>query len=123
MGIVGVHMVNMIHPLGPAYMLSQAMFSFNYVWTISHLMGNAVTKMDLQDDGKRVNLTFGRTSGKVVTVQIKDIQKQQHERSLVETYEESSMFPIRVGKHTYYINGPGQEAIKNGEVFRAIVNG
>ena len=51
------------------------------------------------------------------------IQKLQHERSLVETFEESTMFPIKVQNKTYYLNGPGQEAVKNGEVFRAIVNG
>ena len=44
-------------------------------------------------------------------------------RNLVETFEESTMYPINVGKNTYYLNGPGQEAIKNGELFRAIVNG
>jgi hypothetical protein len=33
------------------------------------------------------------------------------------------MFPIEVGQNKYYIHGSGQEAIKNGEVFRAIVNG
>ena len=123
MGIVGVHMISMITPLGPGYMLANACFSFNYLWTVTSLMRNAVTKMDLSADGKSVNLTFGRTNGKVVNVQIKDISKVQNERALVETYEESSMFPIRVGKSTYYLNGPGQEAIKNGEVFRAIING
>ena len=123
MGIVGVNMVSMIYPLGPLYMLANASFSFNYVLTVTRLMSNAVTKVDLNDDGKSVSLTFGRTQGKVVTVQIKDIQKQAHERTLVETFEESSMFPIKVGKSTYYLNGPGQEAIKNGEVFRAIING
>ena len=86
-------------------------------------MSNAVTRMDLHDDGKRVNLTFGRTGGKIVTVNIKDIQKVKHERALVETFEESTMYPIRVGKSTFYLNGPGQEAIKNGELFRAVING
>ena len=33
------------------------------------------------------------------------------------------MFPIEVGSNIYYIHGAGQEAIKNGEVFRAIING
>ena len=68
-------------------------------------------------------MTLGRYSGKVITVDIKDVHKLQHEKALVETFEESTMFPIKVGKQTYYLNGPGQEAIKNGEVFRAIVNG
>ena len=58
-----------------------------------------------------------------MTVPIKDIKKNQHERALVETFEEGTMFPISVGQSTYYIRGQGQEAIKNGEVFRAILNG
>jgi hypothetical protein len=33
------------------------------------------------------------------------------------------MFPIEVGTNRYYIHGSGQEAIRNGEVFRAIING
>ena len=86
-------------------------------------MSNAVTRIDLHDDGKTVDFTFGRAQGKVVKVAIKDIQKIIPMRNLVETFEESTMYPINVGKNTYYLNGPGQEAIKNGELFRAIVNG
>ena len=33
------------------------------------------------------------------------------------------MFPIIVGSNRYYIHCAGQEDIKNGEVFRAIING
>ena len=58
-----------------------------------------------------------------MVVNIKDIKKLAHEKTLVETFEESSMFPIQVGKATYYIHGQGQECIQNGEVFRAIING
>jgi len=58
-----------------------------------------------------------------VVVNIKDIKKLAHEKTLVDTFEESSMFPIQVGKATYYIHGQGQECIKHGEVFRAIING
>ena len=123
LGLLGVYMFDVITPLGPAYGLSQAFFCFNYCRTVWGFMSNAVTKMELMADGKRVQLTFGRASGKTIVVDIKDIQKGAHEKTLVETFEESTMYPIVVGKNTYYLNGPGQEAIKNGEVFRAIVNG
>ena len=86
-------------------------------------MSNAVTKIDLLDDGKRVNLHFSRWGDRTLTVNIRDIKKQVHEKTLLETYEESTMFPVKVGKNVYYINGSGQEAIKNGELFRAIING
>ena len=85
-------------------------------------MSNAVTKIDLMDDGKTVSLHFGKM-GKSKTVAIKDIVKQENESKLVETFEEGTMFPIQVAGKTYYINGNGQEAIKSGEIFRAIVNG
>ena len=49
--------------------------------------------------------------GNQTTVNIRDIQKLQHERSLVETFEESMLFPLKVGKETYYLNGQGQEAV------------
>ena len=68
-------------------------------------------------------MTLGRYKGQQVTVNIKDIEKLENEKALVETFEESTMYPIKVGTTTYYINGQGQEAIKNGEVFRAIING
>ena len=123
LGVVGVYMLDVLFPLGPAFSLAQAFFCFNYAFTSWGLMSNAVTKVDLHDDGKRVNLTFGRTGGKTMTVNIKDIQKVKHERALVETYEESTMYPIKVGSQTYYLHGPGQEAIKNGELFRAVING
>ena len=86
-------------------------------------MSNAVTKVDLHDDGKKVTLTFGKVGGKTQTVDIKDIKKLENEKSLVETFEESYMFPLQVGTHKFYLNGQGHEAVKNGEIFRAIVNG
>ena len=49
--------------------------------------------------------------------------KGANEKTLVETFEESSLYPVNVDGKTVYFNGPGQEAIKNGELFRAIVNG
>ena len=70
-------------------------------------MSNAVTKIDLLDDGKRVNLHFSRWGDRTLTVNIRDIKKQVHEKTLLETYEESTMFPVKVGKNVYYINGSG----------------
>ena len=50
-----------------------------------------------------------------------------HEKALVESYEEPYLFPITYSgggsKKTYYIYGEGQLPIKNGEIFRAIING
>ena len=75
MGCFGAAFVNMYMPLGSICSLAQAGFIINYTLTVSRMMSNAVTRIDLLDDGTKVNLTFGRTQGKVVTVAIKDIQK------------------------------------------------
>mmetsp|Transcript_7931 Transcript_7931/g.13312 ORF Transcript_7931/g.13312 Transcript_7931/m.13312 type:complete len:93 (-) Transcript_7931:75-353(-) len=86
-------------------------------------MTRAVTKVQLHEDGKQVTLTLGRYNDSEVTVNIRDIKKQEQERNLVVTFEEQCLFPIKVGSEVYYLNGQGQESIKNGEIFRAIVNG
>ena len=123
MGCVGVGIVNAIMPLGQLFHLSQIYFCLNFTLQSWKMMNNAVTRMDLHDDGKSVTLHFGRTGGRTQKVAIKDIQKVQPLKSLVETYEESTMYPVKVGGKTVYFNGPGQEAIRHGEAFRAIVNG
>ena len=86
-------------------------------------MGNAVTKMDLHSDGKQVTLHFGRAGGSSTVVNVKDIAKKEHEKELIQTFEEPTMFPIQVGNNTYYIYARSQEAVKHGEVFRAVING
>ena len=73
MGIIGTNMLSMLFPLGHIYSMSQIFFCINFGWTSWSLMSNAVTRIDLHDDGKTVNFTFGRTQGKVVKVAIKDI--------------------------------------------------
>ena len=95
----------------------------NYSYKVFNLMTNAVTKVVLLEGGKQVEFTFGRTGGKTTTVNIRDIKKEENEKVLVETYEESTMFPLRVGSTTYYLHGQGAECVKNGELLRAIING
>ena len=100
-------------------MLNFAKNSYNY-------LGNAVTKIELIEGGQKVDLTF--KSGTKETVAINDIQKAKDEKILVETFEEPYLFPLDIqGKGDdawrVYVYGHGQEAVKNGEVFRAIING
>ena len=42
-----------------------------------------------------------------MNVNIKDIRKGEHEKALVETFEESSLYPLNVGSKTYYLHGQG----------------
>ena len=122
-GLIGVNMLSLMMTIDGAYSAISAAFILNYGYTCWKFMGNAVTKIELLDDGKKVNLHFGKWGGKVTTVDISSVKKLKSEKALVETYEESFLFPIQVKDATYYIHGYGQESIKNGEVFRAIVNG
>jgi hypothetical protein len=58
-------------------------------------------------------------------VNISNLIKQKDEKVLVETLSEAFMFPVKntATGETYHFLGEGQQAIKDGEVFRAIING
>ena len=85
------------------------------------IMGSSVRKVDLHKDGKHV--TLHPRIGNAFTVKISAIEKQEHEKSLVETYEEAFLFPVKVDGKLYRLHGNGQESIKQGELFRAVLNG
>lgn len=118
-----VYMWDTVFAMGPLYAAAQTALCCGYAGRIYGLMSGAVTKVVLLEGGKKAEFTLGKTGGSTVTVDIKDIKKQAHEKTLIETYEESSMFPLKVGNKNYYIHGQGQECVKNGELFRAIING
>ena len=54
LGLLGVYMLDVLTPLGPTYALGQAFFCLNYCRSVWGFMSNAVTKMELMNDGKRV---------------------------------------------------------------------
>ena len=121
--VVGLNLFESFVPTGGLYQFGLLGVGLSYSYRVFNYMSRAVTQIDLYEDGKRVDFTLGRFTGKVVTVNIKDIKKQESERQFVETWEEQCLFPIQVGTQTYYLNGQGQESIKHGEALRAIVNG
>ena len=100
-----VYMWDAIFNLGGGYTALQTLLAGKYAWTVYGLMNNAVTKVVLLEGGKKVEFTFGKTSGSAKIFDIKDIKKQAHEKTLVQTFEESTMFPLKIGKETYYIHG------------------
>lgn len=95
---LGVVMMGALHyllsPSPYLYTFGSAIFSINWVYTVYSYMSNAVSRVDLHEDGKTVTLTF--KSGGTTTVQIKDIKKKKHEKELVQTFEECFLFPIAV---------------------------
>ena len=95
-------------------------FPLNWIRMMTYYYSSSLHKIELHRDGKTV--TFHSKYGSF-TANIKDVEKQRHEKSLVETYEEPYLFPIRIEKDVYFLHGQGHEAVKNGELFRAIING
>jgi hypothetical protein len=93
----------------------------NWAYQSWNVMSNAVRQVELHKDGKSV--TLHPIIGNPFDAKIKDIKKLENEKSLVETFEESFLFPIAVSGKKYVLHGNGQESIKNGELFRAIING
>ena len=74
-GFVSINMMSIILPLDGAYSAVSMFLVLNYGYQCWNFMGNAVTKMELLDNGKQVSLHFGRSGGKVLTVDINDVKK------------------------------------------------
>ena len=126
LGVIGMVVIDYLFAPGTGlYTVGALTFGLNWIYRVYGYMGNAINRIDLHEDGKTVSVTF-KTGGSS-TFKVKDILKKLHEKELVQTFEEGFLFPIEVtsgGKsNLYYIHGSGQEAIKNGELFRAIING
>ena len=97
-------------PLTQLYPILQAFFVGNYTYTVYGYMSNAIKRIDLHDDGKKVTLHRSDNSpwsGKNVVVDIKDITKLENEKALVETYEEASLYPFEVNGKRFYVHGAG----------------
>ena len=86
-------MVNLWLTLGPLYGITQAIIVGTHSHRIWKYMHYSVNKIDLNNDGTSVTLHFGKT-GSSMQANIRDIKKQEHEKSFVETYEDSSLFPL-----------------------------
>ena len=97
-------------------------FAINMFYQVASYMTRAVDQMVLLKWGTKVEVSF--KIGGSQTWEIKDVRKKIDEKALVETFAEPYLFPITVrGKGTYYLYGHGHGAIKDGELFRAIING
>ena len=54
---------------------------------------------------------------------ISDVSKLKSEKDLVQTFEESYLFPVQIAGKKWYLHGNGHESVKHGEAFRCIING
>ena len=121
MGISGTYVWLHLFPQMPLFELAIPVWMVNWGYQSWKCMSAAVRHVELHNDGK--SLTIHPMIGSPVVAKIKDIKKLEHEKSLVETFEESFLFPIEVNGTKYLLHGNGHESIKHGEVFRAILNG
>jgi hypothetical protein len=74
LGVFGFNIIDYWFQINPViYSLGCAGFCINWVYRVYHYMGNAITRIDLHEDGKTVTVTF--KTGGTQTVKINSIQK------------------------------------------------
>ena len=122
MGFLGACFVGHMYP-GVWCQFAAAGFVLNGSFRGVQMMSQTVRKIELHKDGKTVTLYPGLSCIGKFDCQIKDIKKLRHEKTLLDTYEEGYMFPIEIQGKKWTLHGTSFEAVKNGEVFRAILNG
>ena len=119
-GIIAFYFIE-LHVAFMFYMPT-AFFTLQMAYRVTNYMSRAVDYMELLECGTKVSVKF--KVGGQATWNIMDILKVEDEKALVETFDEPYLFPINVqGKGIYYMYGDGHRAIKDGEIFRAIING
>lgn len=59
LGIGAMLMVDLLfHPGMLVYSLGTGFFAFNWLYRVTHFMGSAIVKMELHEDGEKVDLYF-----------------------------------------------------------------
>ena len=105
MGMSGLLIWNQMYPFGIFADIGCALWMLNWAHTSYKYTGNAIRHVELHDDGK--TLTMTPLVGSSFEVKTKDVKKLREEKTLVETLEESFLFPIEVSGKTYYLHGNG----------------
>ena len=121
MGCMGVFVWDYMLQFGIYSELMAAGFVANWMYKTITIMSSTVRKIELHQDGKTVTVT--PRIGSPMDVKISQVQKLKHEKDLIQTFEEAYLFPVNIAGKKYYLHGNGQESIKHGEAFRAIING
>ena len=121
MGLMGVMVIDYNTSLNFYSEVAAAAFALNWVYKATQMMTSTIRKVELHRDGKTVTIT--PRLGSPWDVKISEVSKLEHEKSLVETFEESYLFPVQISGKKWYLHGQGHEAIKHGEAFRAVING
>ncbi len=98
-------------------------------------MYNAVTKIELSEDGHKVRFEFKNGIKRPLEVEISRLYKRKEENFLNECYSEPFLFPLEIdnfdikgeysltGKRIVYLYGDSHKCIRHGEILRAVING
>ena len=75
LGVAGMVIIDYLFAPGATfYTLGAASFGLNWMYRVYGYMGNAITHIDLHEDGKTVTVTF--KTGGTANIKIKDIMKR-----------------------------------------------
>ena len=121
MGFMGVMVWDYMYKLGFTGEVAAAAFVLNWAYRSFTIMSSTIRKVELHQDGKTVTIT--PRMGSPWDCKISDVAKMEHEKKLVQTFEEAYLYPIEISGKKWFLHGQGQEAIKHGEAFRCIING
>ena len=83
-------------------------------------MWDAIVEINLLKGGTHVELVFKRGAKRIV--EINRIVKEKEEEELMETWAEGFLFPVKVDGKRAFVYACEWDAVKNGELFRAVVN-
>ena len=121
MGAMGVMVYDYMYHLEWVTELGAAAFALNWMYKSITIMSSTMRKIEVHRDGKTVTVT--PRVGNPWDVKISEVRKLKHEKELVQTFEESYLFPVEISGKKWYLHGNGQESIRHGEAFRAVING
>ena len=121
MGFMGVQVWDYMYHLGIYSEIAAAAFVLNWAYKSVSIMSSTVRKIELHRDGRTVTVT--PRIGSAWDCKITDVRKMKNEKELVQTFEESYLFPVEISGKKWLLHGQGQESIKHGEAFRAVING
>ncbi len=105
MGLGGTLVWSQMFPLGFITEAVMAAWVLNWAHTSWKLLSSTVRHVQLHKDGKTVMIH--PLIGSSFSAKIKDIKKIEHEKILVETFEDAFMFPIEVNGVKWHLHGNG----------------
>ena len=105
MGIMGVWVWDYMYHLDFFSEAFAAAFALNWAYKATMIMTSTIRKIELHNCGKLVTVT--PRVGSPWEVKISEVRKLKHEKELIETYEESYLFPVEISGKKWFLHGQG----------------